>query len=56
MTNDHINVGSNLYEKAKTFKYFGFLLMNQNSIQEEMKFRLKAGNSCYYYVQTVLPS
>ena len=28
------------------------LLKNQNSIQEEMKCRLKAGNSCYYSVQS----
>ena len=31
-------------------------LTNQNSIQEEIKFRLKAGNSCYYSVQTLLSS
>ena len=28
----------------KTFKYLGSLLTNQNSIQEEIKCRLKAGN------------
>ena len=33
-----------------------FLLTNQNSIQEEIKCRLKAGNSCYYSVQTLLSS
>ena len=32
------------------------LLTNQNSIQEEIKCRLKAGNSCYYSVQTLLSS
>ena len=32
------------------------LLTNQNSIQEEIKCRLKAGNSCYYSVQTHLSS
>ena len=40
------------YETLKTFKYS--LLTNQNSIQEEIKCRLKAGNSCYYSVQTRL--
>ena len=35
-------------------KYLGSLLTNQNSIQEEIKCRLKAGNSCYYSVQTLL--
>ena len=29
-------------------------LINQNSIQEEIKCRLKAGNSCYNSVQTLL--
>ena len=32
------------------------LLTNQNYIQEEIKCRLKAGNSCYYSVQTLLSS
>jgi len=30
--------------------------VNQDSIQEEIKCRLKAGNSCYYSVQTLLSS
>ena len=42
------------------YKYYaislGSLLTNQNSIQEEIKCRLKAGNSCYYSVQTLLSS
>ena len=29
-------------------------MKNQNSIDEEIKYRLKAGNSCYYSVQTLL--
>ena len=32
------------------------LLTNQNYIQEEIKCRIKAGNSCYYSVQTLLSS
>ena len=31
-------------------------LTNQNSVQEEIKCRLKAVNSCYYSVQTLLSS
>ena len=54
--NGYIKIGSNSYEKVKTFKYLGSLLTNQNSIQEEIKCRLKAGNSCYYSVQTLLSS
>ena len=54
--NEYIKIGSNSYEKVKTFKYLGSLLTNQNSIQEEIKCRLKEGNSCYYSVQTLLSS
>ena len=56
IANEHIKIDSNSYEKVKTFKYLGSLLANQNSIQEEIKCRLKAGNSCYYSVQTLLSS
>ena len=57
IANAHINkIGSNSYEKLKIFKYLGSLLTNQNSIQEEIKCRLKSGNSCYYSVQTLLSS
>ena len=56
IANAHIRIGSNSYEKVKTFKNLGSLLTNQNSIQEEIKCRLKAGNSCYYSVQTILSS
>ena len=38
------------------FKYLGTNLRNQNSIQEEIKGRLKLGNSSYYSVQNLLSS
>jgi hypothetical protein len=38
-------IGSNSHEKLKTFKYLGFLLTNQNSIQEGIKCKLQAVNS-----------
>ena len=56
IANSHIKIGCNSYEKLKIFKYLGSLLTNQNSIQDEIKCRLKAGNSCYYTVQTLLSS
>ena len=31
-------------------------MTNQNSIRDEIKCRLKAGNSCYYSVQKLLSS
>jgi hypothetical protein len=56
MANEHITVGSNSYEKEKTYKYLGPLLINQNYIHEEIKCRLTVGNPCYYSVQTLLSS
>ena len=56
VANEHIRIGSNSYEKVKSSKYVGSLVKNQNSIQEEIKCRVKAGNSCYYSVQTLLSS
>ena len=38
-------------ESVEEFKYLGTTLTNQNSIQEEIKSRLKLGNACYYLVQ-----
>ena len=35
--NAHIKIGSNSYEKVKTFKYLGSLLTNKNYIQEGRK-------------------
>ena len=53
MANEHLTLCSNAYEKMKNFKYLGSLLKNQNSIHEEMKCRLKPGNSCYYSFKTL---
>ena len=38
------------------FKYLGTTLTNKNSIQEEIKTRLKLGNACYYSAQNLLSS
>jgi len=38
------------------FKYFGTTLTHQNSIQEEIKSRLKSGTACYHSVQNILSS
>ena len=54
MANEHIKIGTNSYEKVKSFKYLGSLLTNQNYKHEEITCRLKAGNSCRYSVQTLM--
>jgi hypothetical protein len=41
---------------VEEFRYLGTTLTNQNSIQEEVKSRLKSGNACYYSVQNLLSS
>jgi len=41
---------------VEEFKYLGTTITNQNSIQEEIKSRLKSGNACYYSVQNLLSS
>ena len=43
-------------ERVEEFKYLGTTLTNQNSIQEEIKSRLRLGNACYYSVQNLLSS
>jgi len=44
------------FERVEEFKYLGTALTNQNSIQEEIKSRLKTGNGCYHSVQNLLSS
>ena len=44
------------FERVDEFKYLGTTLTNQNSIQEDIKSRLKSGNACYHSVQNILSS
>jgi hypothetical protein len=43
-------------ERVEEFKYLGMTLTDQNSIQGEIKSRLKSGNACYHLVQNLLSS
>ena len=51
-----MKVDNSSIERVEEFKYLGTTLTNQNSIQEEIKSRLKLGNACYHSVQKRLSS
>ena len=51
-----MKVDNSSIERMEEFKYLGTTLTNQNSIQEEIKSRLKLGNACYHSVQNRLSS
>ena len=51
-----MKIYNNTIERLEEFKYLGITLTNKNSIQEEIKSRLKLGNACYYSVQNLFSS
>jgi hypothetical protein len=48
--NHNMKIDNSSIERVEEFKYLGTTLTNQNSIQVEIKSRLKLGNACYYGV------
>jgi hypothetical protein len=46
--NGNIQVGNKSFKTVEQFKYLGTTLTNQNSINGEIKSRLKSGNTCCY--------
>jgi len=51
-----MKVENRSFERVEDFKYLGKALTYQNSIQKEIKSRLKSGNTCYRSVQNILSS
>ena len=49
-----MKIDNSCIERVEEFKYLGTTSTNKNSIQEEIKSRLKVGNACYYSVQNRL--
>ena len=42
-----VKIDNSSIERVEELKYLGMTLTDQNSIQEEIKSRLKLGNACY---------
>jgi len=49
-----IKTDTSSFLRVEEFKYLGTAITHQNSIQEEIKNRLKSGNACFCAVQNLL--
>ena len=54
--NNNNNNNNSTFERVEEFKYLGTTLTHRNSIAEEIKSRLKSGNTCYHSVHNLLSS
>jgi hypothetical protein len=54
--NHNLKTDNKSFERVEQFRYLGTTLTNQNSIQEEIKSRLKLWNACYHWIQDLLSS
>jgi len=54
--NHNIKTDNSSFQRVEEYKYFGKTFTNQNSIQEEIKSRLKLGNASCHSVQNLLCS
>ena len=51
-----IRIDNKPFKRVEQLRYLRTDLMNQNSIHEKIKSRLKSGNACYHSVQNLLSS
>jgi len=51
-----MKINNRSFESVDEFRYLRTTLTYQNSIQEEIKSKLKSGNACYHSVQNLLSS
>jgi len=49
----NIKIANISFERAEQFKYWGTIIMNQNSIQEEIKSTLMSECACCHSVQNL---
>ena len=54
--NHSTKIDSSSFARVEDFKYLGKTLTNLNSMQEEIRNRLKSGNNFYHSVQNILSS
>jgi len=52
----NVRIDNSSFERVEELKHLGTTLTDQNSIQEEIKSRLKSGNACYHSVRNHLSS
>jgi len=52
----NVRIDNSTFESVEEFKYLGTTLTNKNSIEEEIKSRLRSGNACYHSLQNSLCS
>ena len=52
----NIRTENSSFKRVEQFKYLGAIITNQNSIQEEIKSRLKSGNACCHSEKDLLSS
>ena len=52
----NIKTDNSSYERLEELKHLRTTITNQNSIQEEIKSRLKSGSACFHSVQKLLSS
>jgi len=51
-----MKINNRSFEMVEEFKYLGTNLTNQNTMQEEIKSRLRSRNACYHSVHNILSS
>jgi hypothetical protein len=49
-----MKIDNSSFQRMEDFKHLGTTLTSQNSIQEEIKSRLKSGSACYHSLQNLL--
>jgi len=54
--NHNVKIENKFFERAEQFRYLGTTPTNQNSIQEEIKSRLKSGNAGFHSMPNLLIS